>query len=341
MQNDRRKILELLLQHSRVQKFVEDYARLDTGPDGRSRTIMSPMAWTGRMRHRGQKDLNGKRVPGYTNHANISGKYRVLDPIYNLRDVLIADDGRLLGYADLSQAEARVAAWMSRDPLAVRQYQEGVDRYRFFASHFYAVPELQIGRAQRNVGKMGVLAYQYGVGWATFQEQVNKDAELTGVSISAAEAKKADALYHRLYPGYKVWHQRVLAGVQKTGHVRNCFGRRIEFFNRVDSASSIDKLKRDAVASLPQSTIADLLNSKLVEVYRAMDPKEIRILLQVHDAILFDCERNGHCSWRGPCRRVLGILDSRLEIEGEECHIPAEVFVGESWGQMREVTEEL
>jgi DNA polymerase I-like protein with 3'-5' exonuclease and polymerase domains len=332
MQNDRRKILELLLQHSRVQKFVEDYNRLQPAADGKIRTVMSPLAWTGRMVHR------GTFLEKSTNLANISAKYARLDPLYNLRDVLTAEPGRTLCYSDLSQAEARVAAWMSRDPLAIRQYTEQVDRYRFFASHFYDVAPQVVTKPQRNVGKMGVLAYQYSVGWAKFQEQVNKDAELTGVSITAAEAKKADALYHRLYPGYRVWHQRVLAGVQKTGYVRNCFGRRIEFFNRVDSASSIDKLKRDAVASLPQSTIADLLNSKLVEVYRAMDPKEIRILLQVHDAILFDCERS---SWRGPCRRVLGILDSRLEIEGEECHIPAEVFVGESWGSMREITEEL
>ncbi|KKM13401.1 hypothetical protein LCGC14_1716620, partial [marine sediment metagenome] len=95
---------------------------------------------------------------------------------------------------------------------------------------------------------------------------------------------------------------------------------------------------RDAVASLPQSTIADLLNSKLVEVHRALDPKTLRVLLQVHDAVLFSVDRD---TWRSACRLVLNTLDSTLEIEGEECRIPAEMSVGERWGKLRNVTKEL
>jgi len=332
MKTDRRKVLTLLLEHSRVQKFAEDYRRLEPGPDGKIRTVMSPLAWTGRMVHR------GTFLERSTNLANISSKYGRINEVYNLRDVLISSPRHVLAYVDLSQAEARVAAWMSRDELAMQQYTTGVDRYRFFASHFYSVDSGLVTKPQRDVGKMGVLAYQYGVGWSKFQEQVNADAELTGATIDAKGAKKADQLYHRLYPGYKVWHRRVLERVQKTGYIRNCFGRRIEFFNRVDSPGSIDKLKRDAVASLPQSTIADLLNSKLVEVHRALDPQRLRILLQVHDAILFSVDRG---AWRGVCRSVLDALTCSLTIEGEECEIPAEIMVGERWGQLRDVTEEL
>jgi len=328
----KQEILTLLLQHSRVQKFVEDYRRLEPSADGKIRTVMSPLAWTGRMVHRGTFLENS------TNLANISSKYGRLDEIYNLRDVLIAERGRKLGYCDLSQAEARVAAWMSRDKLAMQQYKEGVDRYRFFASHLYGIPRGDVTKPQRDVGKMGVLAYQYGVGWSKFQEQVNSEAELTGATIDAKGAKKADQLYHRLYPGYRVWHRRVLERVTKVGYIRNCFGRRIEFFNRTDSPGAIDKMKRDAVASLPQSTIADHLNSKLVEVYRALDPKRLRILLQVHDAILFDVDRS---DWRSVCRLVLAKLTCSLEIEGEECPIPAEMSIGERWGQLKDVTGEL
>ena len=331
-QKAKREILTLLLKNSRVQKFAEDYRRLEPGPDGKIRTVMSPLAWTGRMVHR------GTFLERSTNLANISSKYGALDEIYNLRDVLIAEPGRILGYVDLSQAEARVAAWMSRDSLAVRQYEEGVDRYRFFAGHLYGVNPGLVTKQQRDVGKMGVLAYQYGVGWSKFQEQVNKEVELTGATIDAKGAKKADQLYHRLYPGYRVWHRRVLERVQKTGFIRNCFGRRIDFFNRTDSPGAIDKLKRDAVASLPQSTIADLLNSKLVEVHRALDPKTLRVLLQVHDAVLFSVDRD---AWRSACRLVLNTLNSTLEIEGEECRIPAEMSVGERWGDLRNVTKEL
>ncbi|KKL66529.1 hypothetical protein LCGC14_2144090, partial [marine sediment metagenome] len=283
-------------------KFAEDYRRLEPGPDGKIRTVMSPLAWTGRMVHR------GTFLERSTNLANISSKYGQLDEIYNLRDVLIAEPGQKLCYVDLSQAEARVAAWMSRDTLAVRQYKEGVDRYRFFAAHFYGVADRDVTKPQRDVGKMGVLAFQYGGSWSKFQEQVNKEVELTGATIDAKGAKKADQLYHRLYPGYRVWHRRVLERVQKTGFIRNCFGRRIDFFNRTDSPGAIDKLKRDVVASLPQSTIADLLNSKLVEVWRALDPQEIRVLLQVHDAVLFSVDRS---TWRSACRLVLNTLNSR------------------------------
>jgi DNA polymerase I-like protein with 3'-5' exonuclease and polymerase domains len=325
----KREVLELVLRFGRLQKFKEDYERLAPGDDGKIRSVQSPLAWTGRMTHR------GTFLERSTNLANISEKYGILDPIFNLRDVLVPEPGRMLGYVDLSQAEARVAAWESGDDLAMRQYREGVDRYRFFSGHFYGLEPDQITKPQRDVGKMGVLAFQYGVAWKTFMEQVNEDAELTGASIDAKGAKRADLLYHRLYPGYRAWHRRVLEGVEKTGYIRNCFGRRIEFFNRTDSDSARDKLKRDAVASIPQSTIADLLNSKLVEVYRELDPKELRILLQAHDAILFDCDSVG---WRGPCRRLATILDSSLALRHGDCHIPAEIKVSlKSWGQMEEV----
>ena len=75
-----------------------------------------------------------------------------------------------------------------------------------------------------------------------------------------------------------------------------------------------------------------------MEVHRAYDPQELRILLQVHDAVLFSVDRG---SWRSICRRVLNAFTGSLEIEGEECQIPAEMSVGERWGALRDVTSDL
>lgn len=327
-----RETLTLLLRKAKAGTVKSIYERMAPGPDGRLRYVLQPAATdTGRMA------CSDTFLEASTNVQNLPNKIAALDPLYVVRDIVVPAPGRMLGEADYSQAEARVAAWMAQDPLAIYQYENDVDRYVVLACEIYGKPASAIKKPERFVGKMGQLAFQYGVGWQTFQEQVNADADITGVTISAAVAKRAESAFRAMHPRYVAWWDEVFAEVVDRGHLRNPFGRRRDFLSplRADKGSR-DALRRQAVAFLPQSTIADLLNSRLVELYRLHDPHDLRLLLQVHDAILFDCEPRRYREVARIVKRVLE--DHTLTIAGRELKVPCEIEMSlTSWAAKRKI----
>lgn len=313
------------------------YERIQPSADGRIRSNMNPAGTeTGRFSH----SDTFLWEPGSTNLGNLPKKMALLDPLYDIRACLVPSPGKVLWEADLSQAEARVAAWMSEDPLAMRQYREGVDRYKYLAAAIYhndPTATGKVSKSERQVGKMGQLAFQYGVSWRTFMEQVNADADLTGVTIDAKTAKKAEDNFKTLYAGYPKWWARVGAEVDRNGFLVNPFGRKRYFFARSDSSAARQSLIREAVAFLPQSTIADLLNSRMRVLYEEADQRNglLQILLQVHDAVI------GECSPRD-LQRVANVVVQTLEVEmeigGRPLIVPAEFSASsKSWAEMREV----
>lgn len=330
-----REIIDLLLHGRKTVTARSQYERIAPGADLKIRSVFNPAATdTGRMASA------ATFLEPSTNLQNLNKKVAGLDPLFNVRSCIVPEKGRMLGEADLSQAEARVAAWMSGDKLAVQQYLDGTDRYRFLGAAVKwgnpdAWKEMSKKDPMRHVGKMGQLAFQYGVAWKTFMDQVNADADLTGVAIDASTAKATEEWFHRLYPGYRVWWERVMNEVCRKGYLVNPFGRKRIFFGRIDGESAYAEMRRKAVAFMPQSTIADLMNSRIEALYTLHDPDLLRILAQVHDAIIFDCLIK---DWRKAARIVKETLTCPLEIEGNTLIVPAEVSMSlKSWADMKEV----
>lgn len=323
-----RELLFALLKTAKDSTFRSTYERLTPGEDGCIHSVFSPAGTeTGRM------SSSGTFLEPSTNLQNISLKFAKLDPLYAVKDVIIAPPGRLLGEADLSQAEARVAAWMANDPLAMRQYLDGIDRYWYLAAGaFYddptypRDPENPAHKTQRDVGKMGLLAFQYGISARTWMQQTNHSADLTGVTVDMKTAERVDGAFHELWPRYRPWWAATLDEVLTKGYLRNPFGRRRDFFARTDTEASLAALRREAVAFMPQSTIADLLNQRLQRLYAQHDPALLWLHAQVHDAIIFSCGLRDQM-------RAVRVVKETLEadplvINGSICPIPAEVKIG-------------
>ena len=76
-----------------------------------------------------------------------------------LKKAIKAPVGHTLIDADSSQIEARVLAWLSEQDDLVDQFANGEDVYVKMASSIYAVPEDQVTKDQRFVGKTTCLLY--------------------------------------------------------------------------------------------------------------------------------------------------------------------------------------
>lgn len=313
-------ILRTMLRTNKDDTFRGTYARIAPSSDGVIRTVHSPAGTeTGRL------NSSATFLEESTNLQNLSIKFGKLDELYRVKDCIIPPPGRMLGEIDQSQAEARVAAYMAEDPLAIEQYETGVDRYKFLAAAaFYDDPSAfeRVTKSQRDAGKMGLLAYQYDVSWKTWMEQTNHMADLTGIVVDAKTSKRIEATFHSLWPNYKRWHQKLLDEVLTKGYLRNPFGRRRDFFARADNASSLDRLKKEAVAFMPQSTIADAMNGGIAALHAKYDPHLLWVHCQIHDALLFSCRpQDAKKAVRAVCKEIATTLD----IGGRQCVIPVEV----------------
>ena len=113
-----------------------------------------------------------------------------------LKKAIIAPVGHTLIDADSSQIEARVLAWLSEQNDLVDQFANGEDVYVKMASSIYSVPEDQVTKDQRFVGKTTILGAGYGMGYMKFGSQL----KTFGYEVPEAEAKRIISVYRETYP---------------------------------------------------------------------------------------------------------------------------------------------
>ncbi len=277
--------------------------------------------------------------PGSYNLATLPKKTALADTLFRVRDVVVPHPGRLLVAADYSRAEARWCAYIAGDEARISLQESGTDEYRVFAALVKwddGERWEEIDKATRNsIGKVGVLSGQYQVGWRTLLNSVNDDYELHGVAINARTAKKMEAIWPEQFPQTVLWWRSVEDAVLTHRFTVNPFGRRRFYFGRDDTEGARRSIVREAIADGPQSANAIALNGALRRLYDKYDPGILRILQNVHDEILLDCDRD---DLDEVARVVREEMEQPFEVNGREFIIPADVSYTETnWSEMRGV----
>lgn len=303
---------------STMQTIVE---RIAPGPDGRIRTVYNPAGTeTGRL-----SSSESFLFPS-TNLQNLP-KREATDANFDVRACIVPDPGCVFVEADLAGAEAWVTAAAAGDHSLLATLRNGLDIHRWTAGHIFGKHATDVTGTERHLGKVARHALNYGMQWATFQRNVNVDADRTGVAISAAQARTICEGYHRLHPLLAAWWDRVLSRLTVDGTLTTCFGRRRRFYGRA-RGERLGETHREAIAYEPQSTIADLLNRGMLRWWKQHDGKVGRLLAQVHDSILVECPRE-----RAPmvAQLVTQCLTEEIEVHGIRITVPVSVDVRESW----------
>ena len=323
-----------LLQLTKVQTINRmQYARVQGKVDGRVRTIQQPFGTeTGRLNSKGQTKGREWWPEQITNLQNITNpkKFPKLNPLYNVRSIIVPDDGCCFIAADYAAAELYAYLAEAGDHERIEMLHAGEDLHAATAAHILDVDVANLSYEQRALaGKFPNFALGYGGGWMMLKGKINKDADLTGISIDAKLAKHIVAEWRAINPLVVAWWERVKAQVQSTGVLTNAYGRRRVFLGRADSSGN------DWIAFLPQSNIADHLNHSLVSIYERYDPKLLQVMLQVHDEILMQVKLGDE---ERAARIVKAEMQRPLSISGIEVRIPVEVSVGyKNWGEMVEM----
>lgn len=303
--------LNALIEVSEVQKELSSYLRFEYSDDMRVRYTLN-LAGTETLRGACYKDpwdrgLNAQTIPS------------------GLKSMFRAPEGRTLLEVDLKQADARVVAWDSADPILVEFYRSGKDIHRYVASQpelFNCSPDA-VTKEQRQLGKKVGHAANYGVGPATLVESCLKEMNLVITQQKAAQMLQG---YYRAFPGIVRWQGRIRDEVSQTRALTSPTGWKRYFYGRFDQT-----LLKEAYAWRPQHVVAYTINQLVLWLYGKYD-----LLIQTHDSLLIEVDDD-----------VLGEALIRVKeqdrwnptypMNGGDLRIPIEVKVGKVWSAAKEV----
>lgn len=194
----------------------------------------------------------------------------------NVRKLFIPDKGYMMFDADLAGADAQVVAAEAEDDALLSAFANGLDVHSKNATDMWGERFTKLeGKARyhkRQANKHGVHATNYGAKpMALVRNPV--------INFTPSEANWFQNTWFTLHPGILTWHQRTQHELQQSRSVSNKFGYRRIYFDRIDG------LLPQALAWLPQSTIALTCNKGALQLRRACP--WVQILLQVHDSLVF------------------------------------------------------
>jgi DNA polymerase-1 len=139
--------------------------------------------------------------------------------------------------------------------------------------------------------------------------------------------------YFAAFPGIPHWHLDTIARIQRDGVLVTPTGRERRFWGR----SSDSATHREAIAFVPQSIVADVMNEGLMQIQAWIIKEKISgicsLLAQVHDAGLF-IGRNSELAWLIPELQQRIIYPVDFGSTGVMA-IPADAQVGKRWSKYK------
>jgi DNA polymerase-1 len=238
-----------------------------------------------------------------------------------IRDAFVAEPGHVLMSADYSQIEVRIAANMADVPQLKAAFREGVDIHSMTAEELFGSAE----REKRDTAKMVNFAILYGVSsWG-----------LAGrLGIPREEGKAIIDRYFERFPGIRLYIEQTLQFVRENGFSRTLFGRKTHFPNiRAGNPSIRGGAERAAINAPIQGTSADLIKramARMDEALAAADLEGVKMLLQVHDELVFEVPEGREEETAAVVRKIMSsAAEPALKLD-----VPLDVEVGwgEHWG---------
>jgi DNA polymerase len=109
-----------------------------------------------------------------------------------LRATICAKPGHVLVVCDFSGVEARALAWAAGDRKYVETFLSGRDVYKVEASNIFGVAYEAVTKAQRQIGKIAVLALGYGMGGNKYGDTaLAAGADLDALGVDPNEVVRA------------------------------------------------------------------------------------------------------------------------------------------------------
>jgi DNA polymerase-1 len=238
-----------------------------------------------------------------------------------IRQAFIAPEGWLVLAADYSQIELRIMAHLSADEGLLRAFRAGLDIHRATAAEVFGKPPGEVSQNERRAAKAINFGLIYGMSAFGLARQLG---------IGRSEAQDYVDLYFARYPGVREYMEATRKQARQRGYVETIFGRRLHLSDiGARSQAARQGAERAAINAPMQGSAADIIKRAMIELHRWLAPRgdEIRMLLQVHDELVFEVREDRLSDYRdGIVERMAGA--AKLAVP-----LVVDVGVGANWDE--------
>ncbi|MDR0808329.1 MAG: DNA polymerase I [Gemmobacter sp.] len=284
---------------------LQDHINPETGRVHTSYSIAG--ANTGRL---ASTDPNLQNIPVRTDEGR------------RIREAFVAPEGRVLVSLDYSQIELRILAHVA-DIAALKQaFRDGLDIHAMTASEMFGVPVEGMDpmiRRQAKAINFGVIYGISGFGLAR------------NLRIPRAEAQSFIDRYFERFPGIRAYMDETVAFAKANGHVQTLFGRKIHTPEIGAKGPGAGFARRAAINAPIQGTAADVIRRAMIRMPAALRGIDARMLLQVHDELLFEVAEDQADRLIAAARAVMeGAAEPAVKLA---VHLKADAGRGRSWAE--------
>jgi DNA polymerase-1 len=267
------KIAQKVIEWRQLSKLKSTYS--DTLPEqinpktGRVHTSYAQaIASTGRL---SSNDPNLQNIPIRTDEGK------------KIRAAFIAEKGYVLLSADYSQIELRLLAHMADIAPLKEAFGNGDDIHAITASQMFGVPIDKVDADLRRSAKTINFGIIYGM---------SAHGLASRLGIGRQEAGAYIAQYFQQYPGIRDYMEATKEFARAHGYVTTLFGRRCHVPGINDKNGARRQFSERAAINAPlQGTAADIIKKAMIAIDKKLPP-ESRMLLQVHDELVFEVKND-------------------------------------------------
>ena len=269
---DQHEIITLIQEYRELSKLQNTYVlalpALINAHDGRIHTSYNQsVAATGRL---SSTDPNLQNIPTRTEEGR------------EIRAAFVSEKDYVLLGLDYSQIELRLAAHLSQDKKMMSAFQKNEDIHAATAAAINGVSLETVTKEMRRAAKAINFGILYGQGPHGLSQ---------GAGISYAEAKDFIDRYLEVYPGIKKMMNRFITDARTKGYAETLFKRRRPLPDLLSDMPQIRRAAERMAINMPiQGTAADMIKQAMLDIdkYLTGQEEEIRLLLQVHDELIFE-----------------------------------------------------
>ncbi len=243
-----------------------------------------------------------------------------------IRKAFVAAPGYKLVSLDYSQIELRIVAHISKDKAMLETFKSNGDIHLTTALAVFGLPEKEITPDMRRDAKTINFGILYGLSSFGLTSRISE--------VSHADAKTFIEKYFETYPGVRKYMDDIKDEVNTLGLVKNELGRTRKFPEIRSNQFFIRAAAERAAINFPiQSLQADIIKMAMINIDKEIAGKseEVKMLLQVHDELVFEIREDKVEAW---VKKLRPLMENSYKLS---LPIIVDAKAGDSWGDMEKI----
>lgn len=205
-----------------------------------------------------------------------------------IRRSFIAEKNHKLLSLDYSQIELRIAAALSQDEKMTAAFNADKDIHTLTAAEVNNVDFNEVTTGMRRQAKTLNFGVLYGMGSRAF-------SETTG--MPKTQAQKFIEEYYNDFVGVKNWQEKIKAEGKTFGYIKTLTGRRRWVLDLASENQKYRSMAERISVNFPiQGLAADIIKLAMIKINKRLErgkiTDKIKIILQIHDELIFEVEEN-------------------------------------------------